>query len=188
MKTDKIDERIRLLSRFRDAELEPAAGLLENALRLGGKILLFGNGGSATQASHFAAELVNKFYLRRRALPAISLASDTAAITSIANDDEFAQVFARQIDALGAADDVAVGITTSGRSANVLEALRLAKSRRMRTVALCGRHDVELIKIPADAVLRVDSSDTPIIQEMHLFMLHTLAEMIERRLSGEQHD
>ena len=103
--------------------IERAVEILEEAIRKGNKILIFGNGGSSTQSSHFAAELINKFYIQRRALPAISLSADMANMSAIANDDAFEHVFSRQIEALGVAGDVAIGLTTSGTSANVLEGL-----------------------------------------------------------------
>ena len=107
-------------------------------------MLVFGNGGSATQSSHFAAELVNKFYFRRRALPVLALSADMANVTSIANDEEFRFVFSRQVEAFAARGDVALGITTSGRSANVLQALAAARERGMLTIALAGSQVEEL--------------------------------------------
>ncbi|MCX6555904.1 MAG: SIS domain-containing protein, partial [Candidatus Aminicenantes bacterium] len=166
---------------------EAIAGM-EKALRLGNKVLVFGNGGSATQSSHFAAELVNKFYFRRRALPALALSADMANVTSIANDEEFGVVFSRQVEAFAAKGDVALGITTSGRSANVLQALAAARERGLLTIALAGRQVDALRAIPAAIVIAVDADDTPTIQEMHLFVLHVMAEMIEKQLCGGNHD
>lgn len=189
MNPKKISERIELLKRLQGhPSIERAVEIVEEAIRKGNKILIFGNGGSSTQSSHFAAELINKFYIQRRALPAISLSADMANISAIANDDAFEHVFSRQIEALGVAGDVAIGLTTSGTSANVLEGLSRAKSKQMAAIALCGRHDAPLQKTGSDLILRIDSDDTPIVQEMHLFLLHALAEMLEKNIFGDAHD
>jgi D-sedoheptulose 7-phosphate isomerase len=187
------DERLRLRARLlaglnEDPHVAEAIAGMEKALRLGNKVLVFGNGGSATQSSHFAAELVNKFYFRRRALPALALSADMANVTSIANDEEFRAVFSRQLEAFAAKGDVALGITTSGRSANVLQALATGRERGLLTIALAGRQVDALRTIPADIVIAVDADDTPAIQEMHLFVLHVMAEMIEKKLCGGNHD
>ncbi|HSQ34413.1 MAG TPA: SIS domain-containing protein, partial [Candidatus Binatia bacterium] len=150
----------------------------------GNKVLVFGNGGSATQASHFAAELVNKFYLRRQALPVLALGADMANVTSIANDDDFRFVFSRQLEAFAAPGDVALGLTTSGRSANVLQAFAAARERGMQTIALAGNQVEALRGIPVDLLIAVAAGDTPTIQEMHLFILHVMAETIEKKLCG----
>ncbi len=135
---EKIQRRGRLLASLNEsAQVVRMIDAMAQALHQGGKILVFGNGGSASQSSHFAAELVNKFYFRRPALPALALSADMANITSIANDDEFASVFSRQVEAFGASGDVALGITTSGRSQNVLRGLAKAGEMGMSTMALC---------------------------------------------------
>jgi len=188
MNPQKISERIELLKKLHGHPLvNRAVEIIEGAIRQGNKILIFGNGGSSTQSSHFAAELINKFYIQRRALPAISLSSDMANMSAIANDDAFQHVFSRQIEALGAAGDVAIGLTTSGTSANVLDGLARAKEKRLATIALCGRIDASIQKIGADLILKIDSDDTPIVQEMHLFVLHTLAELLEQNIFGGIH-
>lgn len=182
---EKIRLRSRLLAALNEAEpLARAIDLMTASLAAGGKVLAFGNGGSATQSSHFAAELVNKFYFRRPALPALALASDMAVLTSIANDEEFRTVFSRQVEALGRRGDVALGITTSGASANVLLALSRAREMGMTTVALAGSRLRELQAIPVDALVAIDADDTPAIQEMHLFALHAMAEAVEKKLFG----
>lgn len=152
------------------------------SLRNGHKILVFGNGGSAAQAQHFAAELVNKFLKVRPPLPAISLTTDTSGLTSIANDTSFDQVFSRQIEALGERDDVALGLSTSGNSPNVIKAIAIAKERELSTVAFTGRGGGKLSSLP-DYLLDVPSESTPRVQEVHLFLLHLLAQEIERKLS-----
>ncbi len=151
-------------------------------LNKGKKVLVFGNGGSAAQAQHFAAELVNKFLKTRKAVPAVSLTTDTSALTSIANDMGYSQVFSRQIQALGKARDVAVGISTSGNSPSVLHALKVATDKGLMTVALTGKGGGKLARIP-DYLLDVPSASTPRVQEVHLLILHIMAQKIEDRLS-----
>lgn len=157
---------------------------MEQALRQGNKILVFGNGGSASQSSHLAAELVNKFYFDRKGLPAIALTTDTANITSIANDSDYRYIFSRQLEALGREDDAAVGITTGGTSANVIEALKAAKKMKMKTIALCGIRTDALKELGTDVIVDVKSTDTPVVQEMHLFFLHLMAETLEKNIFG----
>jgi D-sedoheptulose 7-phosphate isomerase len=152
------------------------------SLRAGHKILVFGNGGSAAEAQHFAAEVVNKFRKVRRALCAIALTTDTSVLTSIGNDSSFDYVFSRQIEALGEAGDVALALSTSGNSPNVIEALKVAKKKKMLTIALTGKGGGKLASLP-DFLLDVPSSDTPRVQEVHLLLLHLLAEELERRLT-----
>ena len=164
------------------ALLEEVINQTVGRLKAGGKILVFGNGGSAAQAQHFAAEMVNKFLKERPAYAALSLTTDTSALTSIANDASFSQVFSRQIEALGAEKDVALGISTSGNSLNVIEALKRAIEMKMLTVALTGKGGGQLALLP-DYLFDVPSRSTPRVQEVHLLFLHLLAEEIERRMS-----
>ena len=185
---EKILLRSRLLAALNeDEQLARAIDMLASALRQGGKVLVFGNGGSATQSSHFAAELVNKFYFRRPALPALALAADMANVTSIANDEEFRVIFSRQVEAFGRPGDAALGITTSGTSANVLLGLAKAREAGLTTIALAGSRLQELQAIPVDMLVTVDAGDTPTIQEMHLFALHAMAEALEKRIFGGKH-
>ncbi len=185
---ERLQRRARLLASLNEnAEIAKAITCLTRALKGGRKVLVFGNGGSATQSSHFAAELVNKFYLRRPALTALSLSADMANVTSIANDGDFRAVFSRQVEACGRRGDVAMGITTSGSSANVLQGLAAARKIGMRTIALAGKRTESLRAIPVDVLVAVDETDTPTIQEMHLFVLHVMAEVIEKRIFGGKH-
>jgi D-sedoheptulose 7-phosphate isomerase len=185
---EKVQQRVRLLAGLNEnSQAVRAIAGLEKALRDGNKVLVFGNGGSATQASHFAAEMVNKFYFRRQALPVLALSADMANVTSIANDDEFKFVFSRQVEAFAAKGDVALGITTSGKSANVLQAFAVARERSLLTIALAGRQVEMLRAIPVDILVAVDAEDTPTIQEMHLFLLHIMAETIEKKIFGGKH-
>lgn len=149
-----------------------ARGLVE-ALQAGGRLHTFGNGGSATQASHFATELVGRFRRHRRALPAQALSADGSLLTCIGNDFEFGDVFARQLEAFGRPGDVAVGLTTSGRSANVLRGLETARRLGLVTVGLCGQDDAAMRPL-CDWVVAVPSRDTARVQEAHLAVIHLL--------------
>jgi D-sedoheptulose 7-phosphate isomerase len=155
-----------------------AAEAIQAALEAGGKVVVFGNGGSAADSQHFAAELVGRFRFNRRALAAVALTTDTSIITSVANDFGFEQVFARQLAAIGRPGDVAFGITTSGRSRNVLEAFRHAMSHQMTSVALVGSEagDIEAV---ADITITVPADSTPRIQEVHRTALHAICELVE---------
>jgi D-sedoheptulose 7-phosphate isomerase len=155
-----------------------AAEAIRDALVRGGKIVIFGNGGSAADAQHFAAELVGHFRIERRPLSAIALTTDTSVITSIANDYAFDQVFARQIQALGRAGDVAFAISTSGRSPNVLGALAEARRQRLITIALVGA-STSGVDAVADIVIAVPARSTARIQEAHVTALHAICELIE---------
>lgn len=180
---EKIDLRIKQFNNLKkDKHILKAAALIEACLKTGKKVLIFGNGGSSTQASHFAAELVNKFYFERAGLPAIALTDNTANITSIANDSDFRYIFSRQVEAIGAEGDAAVGISTSGKSENVLEALKVSRDLKLKTIMLCGENGKAAEELGIDSIISVNSSDTPIIQEMHLFILHFFAEIVEKRL------
>jgi D-sedoheptulose 7-phosphate isomerase len=158
-----------------------AAELLKTAFAKGGQLLVFGNGGSALDAQHFAAELVGRFSRERRALAAIALTTDTSIITSVANDYSYDKVFTRQIEALGRRGDVAWGISTSGASRNVLEALQFAKSRGLSTIALTGR-DGGSIGAAADLHLNVPHQVTARIQEVHRTLIHAVCELVEREV------
>ena len=147
-----------------------AGNAIIGALERGGKVICFGNGGSATQASHLAGELVGRFRSKRRPLPAISLASDAATLTCIANDFGYSEVFDRQVAAFAQPGDVAIGLTTSGKSENVVKALAVARARGALTIALTG--SAGLIGGEADHLIAVPSSDTAHIQEVHLMVLH----------------
>ena len=160
---------------------EKVLSVIIERLRAGNKILVFGNGGSAAQAQHFAAELVNKFLEIRPAFRAISLTTDTSSLTSIANDTSFDYVFSRQIEALGEDGDVVLALSTSGNSSNVIEALKVAKKMKIITVAFTGKGGGKLASF-ADYLLGVPSDSTPRIQEVHLLLLHLLAQEIEKRI------
>ena len=160
-----------------------ATEVMVASLRSGGKILVCGNGGSASDSQHFAAELVGRFERERRALPSISLTTDTSILTAIANDYAYDRVFARQVEAIGRAGDVLLGISTSGGSRNVLEAFGAAKSGGLTTIALTGR-DGGVVGAAADIHINVPSPSTARVQEVHRTLLHAMCELIERELYG----
>jgi len=165
-----------------------AAGLITAALLADRKILSCGNGGSAVDAQHFASTMINRFEMERPGLPAIALTTDTAAITSIANDFAFTEIFARQISALGREDDVLLAISTSGLTGNILAAVRAAQQRDMRIIALTGRDGGALLQqLGDDAVaIIVPSASTARIQEVHLLVIHCLCDLIDRQLLGQE--
>lgn len=152
----------------------------------GGKLLIFGNGGSAADAQHLAAEFVNRFLINRRPLPALALTTDSSVLTAIGNDFSFDQVFVKQVQALGRPEDLALGISTSGTSANVVKGMQAAREIGMRTAALTGgtlRPGGDLAAI-CDLVLNVPTDATPHIQETHLWIEHLLCEIVEKQLFG----
>lgn len=161
-----------------------AAEVLAERLRCGGKILVCGNGGSAADAQHFAAELVNRFEMERPGLAAIALTTDSSTLTSIANDYAFEQVFARQLRALGRPGDMLLAISTSGHSPNVLAAMAAAQELGVMTVALTGRDGGKMAEqLKADDLeLRVSAAVTARIQETHILIMHCLCDLIDQRL------
>lgn len=167
--------------RAREDVFEKVIDLTIERLKDGHKILVFGNGGSAAQAQHFAAELVNKFLKSRPPIRALSVTTDTSALTSIANDTSFDYVFSRQIEAFGEKGDVVLGLSTSGNSPNVIEAMKAAKKKGLATIALTGKGGGRLCSL-VDYLLDIPSESTPRIQEIHIFLLHLLAQKIEERL------
>lgn len=159
------------------------AAAIAGALRAGRKILVFGNGGSAADAQHIAGELVNRFLLDRPALPAIALTTDGSILTSIGNDRGYAQVFARQVEALGFAGDVAIGISTSGQSPSVVCGIETAGRMQLCTVAFTGGDGGKLAGL-ADYAFVVPSQSTPRIQEVHATLGHALCQLVETDLFG----
>jgi len=159
--------------------------LLSDALNRGNMVLVMGNGGSAADSQHFVAEIVGRFKMERKALPAISLTTDTSILTAIGNDYGFDSVFSRQVEALAAPGDVVIGISTSGNSPNVLKALTLAKERGCRTVGLLGK-DGGSIKPVCDLALVVPSEDTARIQEGHITIIDIVCDLVEKALFGSR--
>jgi len=157
------------------------AKVIANAFNDGKKLILFGNGGSATDASHIAAEFINRFKRERPGLPAISLNTDMAVITSIANDYDFSEVFAKQLKSLADEGDIVIAISTSGNSPNVLKAMDIAKKKRLITVAFTGIKG-ERFASKATYAFVVPSDNTPRIQETHIMLGHVLCQMVEEIL------
>ena len=179
-----VAESVRVKIEFFQANaalIAETAAKMADALRQGRKVLLCGNGGSAADAQHIAAEFVGRFIPDRVALPAISLATDTSALTALGNDYGYNAVFSRQIQALGNAGDVAIGISTSGNSPNVLEAMDAARTKGMFTIGFTGE-DGGKMNGRTDVLFRVPSRMTPRIQETHITLGHVLCELIDREL------
>jgi D-sedoheptulose 7-phosphate isomerase len=163
------------------ASVIAAADAIQRAWHGSGKLLVFGNGGSAADAQHLAADLVGRFTRERQALAAVALSTDTSVLTSLANDYSYDRVFSRQVEALGRAGDVAFGITTSGRSPNIAAALARARELELTTIALTGR-DGGTAAAYADVHINVPDASTARVQEVHRTLLHVLCEMLEREL------
>lgn len=163
-------------------KIEEIADLITLSIKNGGKVVVFGNGGSASDAEHMAGELVGRFKKERKALPAISLTTNSSNITAIANDYSYDVVFKRQLEAFAGPLDVVIGISTSGKAKNVNEAMRYAKSRGIKTIALSGRDGGELVKL-ADRALIVPSDETPAIQEAHIMVIHIICGLVEQNFS-----
>jgi phosphoheptose isomerase len=157
--------------------------VLTETLRAGGKVLIFGNGGSAADAQHFAAELSGRFLRERAALPVLALTTDTSALTAIANDYGYEHVFARQLEAHGRAGDVAIGISTSGTSPSVVRALETARNRGLVTIAMTGRGGGLLAPL-ADHLIDVPHRETARIQEVHGMVVHIVCELVEEAFSA----
>ena len=155
--------------------------LISHTFEGGNKLFFFGNGGSAADAQHMAAEFVNRYIMNRPPLPAIALTTDTSILTSVSNDFAFSEIFAKQLRALGKERDVAIGITTTGNSPNIIKAFEVAKEMGMKTVAFTGNDGGAVGKM-ADFPLVVPSSSTPRIQEAHILIGHILCEMVEHSL------
>jgi D-sedoheptulose 7-phosphate isomerase len=179
---DSIETKQRMLA-SPDACLSIARVLIDTYTR-GGQLFLFGNGGSAADAQHIAAEFLGRFYIERPALPAQALSVNTSALTAIGNDYEFAEVFARQLSALGRAGDVAIGISTSGNAANVVRGIEAARELGIVSVALTGARGGRAREV-ADHWVGVPSDDTPRIQEAHIAIGHIWSALVEAALFGE---
>jgi len=182
---DRLAEHARVMqeiSRTKIGEIEKVAGLIVAALKNGGKVILFGNGGSAADAQHIAAELVGKFKMERRALPAIALNTNTSIVTALANDYGYETVFRRQVEALGNKNDIAIGISTSGNSPVVIEGIAAAKKIGAETVGLTGGNGGQLAQTAGFSII-VPSDNTPRIQEAHITIGHIICELVEKALA-----
>ncbi len=185
---EAVAESVRLKEQFaaeQGDQVAAAARMLADALTAGGKIMLFGNGGSAADAQHLAAEFVNRFQIERPPLAALALTTDTSILTAVGNDYGFLEVFAKQVRALGRPGDVAWGISTSGESPNVVEGLRAARGLGLKTLALSGR-DGGPVAAQADLALVVPSRNTPRIQEVHTTLGHVLCDLVDFLLFPEK--
>ena len=165
------------------AALVKAVDCCVNALKSGGKLMFAGNGGSAAEAQHFSAEMVGRFLIERKPLASVALSTDTSALTAIGNDYGYDQVFSRQVEALGRSGDVLIVLSTSGRSKNILAAMRAAAALGVATIAFTGREPREIGGL-ADVVLNVPSSHTPQIQEGHLILGHLLCGLVETQFTS----
>jgi D-sedoheptulose 7-phosphate isomerase len=160
-----------------------AAEAIAQSLAKGGKLLIFGNGGSAADAQHMAGEMVNRFLMERPSLPAIALTTDTSVLTAIGNDYHFDEIFVKQVKALGREGDVALGISTSGRSPNVVKALAAARGKGMTNLGLTGREGGDMGPL-CDVLMCAPSEETPRIQEVHALVIHILCELVDIKLFG----
>ena len=179
---NEFNEHIKTSKKSNDSlieSIEIAANLCIDSLRNGNKILLFGNGGSAADAQHIAAEIVGRYKIERKGLPAIALTTDTSVITSISNDYGYLHVFDRQIEALANKGDLLIGISTGGSSPNVVNALKVAKNIGCKSIGLSGKTGGEFNKL-CEINIVVPSNDTPRIQEMHILIGHTICHLIDK--------
>jgi D-sedoheptulose 7-phosphate isomerase len=172
---------IDLLERDLAPLIAEMSSMITSALMNGNKLLVMGNGGSAADSQHFVAEIVGRFKMERKALPAIALSTDTSILTAIGNDYGFESIFSRQVEALAAPGDIVVGLSTSGNSPNVQKALNAARQRGCRTIGLLGK-DGGSIKEVCDLALVVPSTDTPRIQEGHITIIHIVCDLVEKAL------
>ena len=189
MEIDEIDAYLKEGSRARlnidRKQVYELGHKIYDSMNRGGKLLIMGNGGSAADAQHIAAEFIGRFFKERRALPAIALNTNTSSLTAIANDYSYGDIFSRQVEALAKPGDVVIGISTSGNSKNVVEGIKKADSLGCLTVGLTGKSGGKL-KDVAKMVIRVDSDSTPIIQEMHIAIGHMISNIVEDLVSNEQ--
>jgi len=184
---DIIKESIRVkeavLSKL-SKEIKTAASMIAASLKKGGKVILFGNGGSAADSQHIAAEFVGRFKLERQGLASIALTTNTSIITSIANDYGYEEIFSRQVEAIGSDNDIVIGISTSGNARNVIAGLLEAKKMGLKAIALTGSGGGEMATI-ADLVLIVPSDNTARVQEAHIVVGHIICELVEQNLFGK---
>lgn len=185
-----LNESIRVKKKIVDdpsllSQINQISWLIVEAYRRKKKVILFGNGGSAADAQHIAGELVNRLHLEREALPAIALTTDSSVLTSIANDYDYSRIFARQVEALAEEGDVVIGISTSGSSSNVIEAVRTAKEKGAKTVGFTGNKGGKLTEL-VDFVISVPSDETARVQESHITILHIICCLVERELFGDK--
>lgn len=177
---ESIEAKRRCMERNQESLIR-AATMIVDAFNNENKLMLFGNGGSAADAQHIAAEFVNRFMIERPPLPAMALTTDTSILTSVGNDYTFDDVFSKQIKALGMEGDVAWGMSTSGNSVNVVEALIVARERGLRTIGMTGANTGKMAEV-AQVLLRVDAENAARIQECHITMAHIICELVDYQL------
>jgi len=165
-------------------DIDKVAQKIIHAFKNDKKVILFGNGGSAADAQHLAAELVNKFYLDRKSLPAEALTVNTSILTAIGNDYSFDRIFSKQLEGIGSKGDIAIGISTSGNSKNIIEGLKFAKEKKLYTIGFTGKSGGKINNI-VDVCINVPSDDTPRIQEAHIMIGHIICEIVEKELFKE---
>jgi D-sedoheptulose 7-phosphate isomerase len=186
---DTIDEKSRVLEAIKNpnffSTVELISSAIVDALLAGNKVLVCGNGGSASDANHFVGELIGRFIEDRRALSAISLSTNAASLTCIANDFGYKTIFSRQVEGLGNPGDIMIGITTSGTSENVLTALAVAKEKKLLSIGFTGKY-VDQLEPVCDYCLSIPSTVTARIQESHIFLIHTICANIEDALRNEK--
>ena len=183
----QIDDSISLHTAVKTSlgsEIASFVQLITECLKHGNKVLICGNGGSAADSQHFAAELVVQFNKERKALPGIALTTDTSTLTACSNDYSFEEVFSRQVDALGVEGDVLIGISTSGNSPNIIKAMEAGQHQKLKTITLLGK-DGGKLKGKADLELIVPSDNTARIQEIHIMILHIVCDVMEKKMFGE---
>lgn len=183
----QLQEHLALFQKIETELTAPIAELAERLIetfRIGNKLLIMGNGGSAADAQHFAGEIVSRFRMERPALPAIALSTDTSILTAIGNDYGFERIFSRQVEALAVPGDAVIGLSTSGNSPNVQKALEVARQAGCTTIGLLGK-DGGSIKSVCDIPLIIPSNDTPRVQEGHITVIHILCDLIEQGLFGK---
>jgi len=186
---DRINNSIEVKKNIlRDNNLVKKIDLISQAIiktyKSNKKVILFGNGGSAADAQHLVGELVNKFYFDRKSLPAIALTVNTSILTAIGNDYSFDQIFSKQLEGIGDEGDIAIGISTSGNSKNIIEGLNFAKKNKLFTIGFSGRNGGKINNI-VDVCINVPSDDTPRIQEAHIMIGHIICEIVEKELFKE---
>lgn len=163
--------------------IEEVANLIVGRMRDGNKLMVCGNGGSAADAQHIAAELTGKYLVTRAPFPAMALTTDTSALTAIGNDIGFDLIFSRQVDALGKTGDVLLAISTSGKSSNIIHAMNAAQARGVYVIGLTGQHPHESFESASDICLKVPATLTPAIQQAHILIGHTICEIVEKHLA-----
>lgn len=182
---NEFSEHIKIANHLHELtnEVASCAQLCIDCINNGGKILLFGNGGSAADAQHIAAELVGRYKIERKGIPAIALTTDTSTLTSISNDYEYSEIFSRQVEALAKSIDVVIGISTSGTSENVINALKIASKLGCKTIGFSGNDGGKMNTI-CNLNIIVPSHDTPRIQEMHIVIGHTICHLIDQEINA----